>query len=240
MNAHSLAALPYAAATAAPSEEYDGFIGWVLGLISTFGEAGVGLALAIETLFPPVPSELILPVAGYLSYSGEMNFALALFFATAGAMVSGWIFYYAGALFGRERTRWLFEKLPLFEVADFDRAERVFSRWGGAAVLVGRCVPLVRSAISIPAGIERMPMWRFSLYTLIGSGVWNTLWIGLGFVFGPQIDPVLTQYSGLLSKAVLIVIGLLLAWFVIARSIRIIRNRRAAAEAADTPGRHTA
>ncbi|WP_223839879.1 DedA family protein [Nocardiopsis deserti] len=176
-------------------------------------------------------SELILPVAGYLSYSGEMNFAFALFCATVGSMVSAWIFYAVGAVFGRERTRWLFEKAPLFEVEDFDRGERVFARWGGAAVLVGRCIPLVRSVISVPAGIERMSMWKFSLYTLVGSAVWNTLWIGLGFVFGPQIDPVLSQYSSLLSRAVVVVIGLLFAWFVVSRTVRIVRKRRASAEA---------
>ncbi|WP_231640820.1 DedA family protein [Nocardiopsis sp. NRRL B-16309] len=221
-----------ATATHPPNAEYEGFIGWVISLISTLGEVGVGLALAIETLFPPVPSELVLPVAGYLAYAGEMNFALALFCATVGAMVGAWIFYAAGALFGRERTRWLFEKMPLFEVEDFHRAERVFARWGFIAVMVGRCVPLVRSAISVPAGIERMPLWKFSLYTLIGSGVWNSVWIGLGFAFGPQIHPLLAQYSSLLSNAVLVVIGLLVAWFVVSRSLRIVRARRAAAEEA--------
>lgn len=233
MTSHSPAVAPSTAAAPPPSAEYDGFIGWVLSLISAFGEVGVGLALAIETLFPPVPSELILPVAGYLSYSGEMNFALALVCATIGAMISAWIFYAAGAVFGRERTRWLFEKLPLFEVADFYRAERVFARWGGTAILVGRCVPLVRSVISVPAGIERMPLWRFSLYTLVGSTAWNALWIGLGFAFGPQIDPLLTDYSGLLGNAVVAIIGLLLAWFVASRTIKLVRARRAAAQAPD-------
>lgn len=110
MTSHSPAVVSSTAAAPPPSAEYDGFIGWVLSLISAFGEVGAGLALAIETLFPPVPSELILPVAGCLSYSGEMNFALALVCATIGAMISAWTFYAAGAVFGRERTRWLFEK----------------------------------------------------------------------------------------------------------------------------------
>ncbi|NYJ32669.1 DedA family protein [Nocardiopsis aegyptia] len=226
-------------ATAGPGShaEYDGFIGWVIGLISTLGEVGVGLALAIESLFPPVPSELILPVAGYLAYAGEMNFALALVCATAGAMVGAWIFYAVGALFGRERTRWLFEKLPLFEVEDFHRAERVFKRWGGIAVMVGRCVPLVRSGISVPAGIERMPLWKFSLYTLVGSGVWNSVWIGLGYGFGPQIHPLLSRYSSLLSNAVLVVIALLFAWFVVSRTVKLVRARTTVAEEAPAADR---
>ncbi|RKS08386.1 membrane protein DedA with SNARE-associated domain [Nocardiopsis sp. Huas11] len=238
MLSYSPAAAQFASTTHT-SAEYDGFIGWVISLISTLGEVGVGIALAIEALFPPVPSELILPVAGYLSYAGEMNFAFALFCATVGAMVGAWIFYAIGALIGRERTRWLFEKVPLFEVEDFDRSERVFARWGGLAVLVGRCIPLVRSVISVPAGIERMPLWKFSLYTVIGSGVWNTIWIGLGFVFGPQIDPLLTQYSSLLSRGVVAIIGLLFAWFVVSRTTRLIRARKAPADE-DTIVEHTA
>jgi membrane protein DedA with SNARE-associated domain len=212
-------------AAAEPAEEHGNFIGWVLGLMSDFGEVGVGLALAIEVIFPPVPSELILPVAGFLSYSGEMNFGLVMLFATIGSMLGGWFYYYAGYAFGRERTRWLFEKLPLFEVKDFELAERVFARWGVVAVLAGRCLPIVRSVISIPAGIERMPIWKFSLFTLIGSAVWNSIWVGLGFAFGPRIEPVLTKYSDLLSNIVLGVIAALLLWFVIARTVKLIRRR---------------
>jgi membrane protein DedA with SNARE-associated domain len=118
-------------------------------------------------------------------------------------------------------------KIPLMDHDDFDRAEAFFTRWGGTAVLVGRCVPLVRSFISIPAGIERMSLVKFSLYTLLGSGVWNGIWIGLGFVFGPAIKPILEQWSGLLSDLIVVVVLLLLLWFVIARLVRNARRRRA-------------
>lgn len=210
---------------AAEAEEPGGFIGWVLGLMDSMGEVGVGLALAIETIFPPVPSELILPVAGFLSYSGDMNFVLVMICATIGSMLGGWFYYYAGLAFGRERTRWLFEKLPLFEVKDFELAERVFARWGVLAVLAGRCLPIVRSVISIPAGIERMSIWKFSLFTLIGSTVWNSIWVGLGFAFGPQIEPVLNQYSDILSNIVLVLLAALVLWFVVSRTIKLIRNK---------------
>ncbi|MFB9658658.1 DedA family protein [Glycomyces mayteni] len=208
------------------ADEYDGIIGWVLDLITRFGEVGVGLALAIESVFPPIPSELILPVAGFLAYQDKMNFWLAMFFAALGSMAGAYILYYVGYFFGRERTRWLFEKLPLLELKDFERSEKVFARWGGVAVLAGRCLPLVRSAISVPAGIEKMPFWKFTGYTLIGSVVWNGIWIGLGFAFGPAIEPILAEYSGLLSKIVVGIIGVLFLWFVVSRSIKLIRNRR--------------
>ena len=225
------------ASTEIPVEERPGdLIEWVLDLIDKFGEVGVGLALMIESVFPPIPSELILPVAGYLAYEDKMNFWLAMFFAALGSMAGAYILYYVGYAFGRERTRWLFEKLPLLELKDFERSEKFFARWGGIAVLAGRCLPLVRSAISVPAGIEKMPFWKFTGYTLVGSVIWNGIWIGLGFGFGPSIKPVIEEYSGLLSKLVVAVIGLLLLWFVIARIVKIVRRKRGGGEDDGNPG----
>jgi membrane protein DedA with SNARE-associated domain len=210
-----------------PSAEGQGdFIKWVLGLMTDLGEVGVGLALAIESVFPPIPSELILPVAGYLAFDGKLNFWLVMLCAAIGSMLGAYILYYVGYAFGRERTRWIFEKFPLLELKDFERSEKVFARWGGIAVLAGRCLPLVRSAISVPAGIEKMPFWKFTGYTLVGSVIWNSIWIGLGFAFGPTIQPIIEEYSGLLSKIVLGVIGLLFLWFVVARVIKLIRRKR--------------
>lgn len=210
-----------------PSAGYDGFIGWVLSLMETFGEIGVGLAVLLETFIPPIPSEAVLPGAGFLAFEGRMSFWLAWAMATLGALVGAWLWYLIGAAFGRDRTRRVVGKIPLMEVEDFDRAEAFFRRWGGTAVLIGRCVPLVRSFISIPAGIERMGILKFTAYTAIGSGVWNGIWIGLGFAFGPAIKPILEQWSGVISDLVLIVIGLLLLWFIIARVIRLVKRRRA-------------
>ena len=225
------------ASTEIPEAEGQGdLIQWVLGLMDSLGEVGVGLALAIESVFPPIPSELILPVAGYLAYDNKMNVWLAMFFAALGSMAGAYILYYVGYAFGRERTRWLFEKLPLFEVKDFERSEKVFARWGGIAVLAGRCLPLVRSAISVPAGIEKMPFWKFTGYTLVGSVIWNSIWIGLGYGFGPTIKPVIEEYSGLLSKIVVGIIGLLFLWFVVARIIKIIRGKRGGGEGDGHPG----
>ena len=215
------------ASTEIPSAEGQGdFIQWVLDLMTKFGEVGVGLALAIESVFPPIPSELVLPVAGYLAFDNKLNFWLVMFFAALGSMAGAYILYYVGYAFGRERTRWIFEKFPLLELKDFERSEKVFARWGGIAVLAGRCLPLVRSAISVPAGIEKMPFWKFTGYTLVGSVVWNSIWIGLGFAFGPTIQPIIEEYSGLLSKIVLAAIGLLFAWFIVARIVKLIRKKR--------------
>ncbi|UFU04272.1 DedA family protein [Ruania suaedae] len=208
----------------APAAEYEGFIGWVLSLMTSVGEVGVGLALFIETFFPPMPSEAVLPGAGFLAWDGRISFWGAVAGATIGGLVGAWVWYALGAAFGRERTRALVRRTPLLEVEDFDKAEAVFTRWGAVAVLAGRCVPMVRSFISIPAGIERMNFGLFTLYTFLGSAVWNTLWIGLGFAFGPTIEPVLARWSGILSTVVVVIVALLLLWFVLAR-IRKLRRR---------------
>lgn len=226
-----------AAVDPATGHEYEGFIGWVLDLMDTLGEVGVGAAVFIETFVPPIPSEAVLPGAGFLAYDGRMNLWWAILAATAGAVLGAWIWWLAGAWLGRDRTRALVARIPLLDADDFDRAERFFVRWGPVAVLVGRCVPLVRSFVSIPAGIERMPFWAFTAYTAIGSLVWNAIWIGLGYAFGPAIRPVLAQWSGVLSNAVVVAIAAACLWFVVARLRRLQRLRRergaGAADAAD-------
>lgn len=209
------------------THEYEGFIGWVLSLMQTLGEVGVGLALLVETFFPPMPSEAVLPGAGFLAWAGQMSFVGAIVGATVGGLVGAWIWYWIGAAFGRRRTMAVVARIPLLETQDFLKAEAFFARWGAWAVLIGRCVPMVRSFISIPAGVERMAFWKFSVYTTIGSAIWNTIWIGLGYAFGPAIEPILAQWSGLLSRIMLAILAALTAWFVVVR-LRT-RARRAAA-----------
>lgn len=224
-----LNALRFAAEQYHPDNGYEGFIGWVLNLMETIGELGVGLAVLIETFVPPIPSEAILPGAGFLAYEGRMNFWWAWVAATLGALIGAWAWYAIGAAMGRNRTRALVGRIPLMEFEDFDKAEAFFLRWGVIAVFFGRCVPLVRSFISIPAGIEKMHFGKFTFYTLLGSGIWNAIWIGLGYAFGPAIRPVLEQWSGVLSNLVLVVIAVLVLWFVVVRLRKIMRARKATA-----------
>lgn len=211
----------------ASAPAYDGFVGWVLSLIESLGEVGVGIAILIETFVPPIPSEAILPVAGFLAYEGRMSAWGAWIAATLGVLVGAWIWYAIGAAVGRDRTRRIVGRIPLLDYSDFDKAEAFFARWGGRAVLFGRCVPLVRSFISIPAGIERMTFWKFSLYTFVGSGVWNGIWIGLGFAFGPAIKPVLEEWSGLISNAAVAIIALIVLIFLFSRLVRRVRESAA-------------
>ncbi|ACV07964.1 SNARE associated Golgi protein [Jonesia denitrificans DSM 20603] len=200
--------------------EYDGFIGWVLGLMDSLGEVGVGLAVLMETFVPPIPSEAVLPGAGFLAYDGRMNAWLAWLAATLGALVGAWMWYGIGAALGRARTRRFVDRIPLMDGEDFDKAEAFFAKWGGVAVFVGRCVPLVRSFVSIPAGIERMNFGLFTLYTVAGSALWNGIWLGLGFAFGPAIRPVLERWSGVLSTAVVVIMVGVVVWFLAGRLLR--------------------
>jgi membrane protein DedA with SNARE-associated domain len=209
---------------ASASPEYEGFVGWVLSLIESLGEIGVGLAVLIETFVPPIPSEAILPVAGFLAYDGRMSAWGAWAAATLGGLVGALIWYAIGAAVGRVRTRRLVGRIPLLDHDDFDKAEAFFARWGGGAVLFGRCVPLVRSFISIPAGIERMGLWRFVIYTTVGSAAWNGIWIGLGYAFGPAIRPVLEEWSGLISNVAVGGIAVLVLVFILLRIRRRLRE----------------
>lgn len=223
MNATSaLAAAVPAASDAAP--ELTGLAGWVVGVIEALGPAGVGLVVALENLFPPIPSEVVLPVAGYVASQGEMSLVWAIVAATLGAVAGAWVLYGLGAWFGRARLRRWLKRIPLMEVEDLDKAEAWFDRHGGAAVLIGRCVPIVRSLVSIPAGLERMPQVRFLLYTAIGSAVWNSLLIVGGYALGSQWQDV-GHYSDYINYAVYAAIVIVVVRFVWTR----LRRRRAAA-----------
>jgi membrane protein DedA with SNARE-associated domain len=201
------------------STQLTGLAGFAVDVVEKLGATGVGLLVAAENLFPPLPSEIILPLAGYVASQGKMNLLLAIVGATLGSYFGALALYWLGALLGRERLRRIVERLPLVDVVDMENAEAWFARHGGKAVLFGRCVPLVRSLISIPAGIERMPLWRFSLYTLIGSAVWNTIFVVAGYQLGARWKDV-GKYSDPINTAVVVIIALVLVQFVVKRALR--------------------
>jgi membrane protein DedA with SNARE-associated domain len=174
--------------------ELTGLAGLITDIIAALGPIGVGVLVALETLFPPIPSELILPLSGYLASRGRMSLAAVMIGATVGSLAGALALYWAGAALGQKRLRRLAERTPLVEVDDLERAEGWFDRHGGLAVLIGRVVPVVRSLVSVPAGVEHMSLWRFVLYTIIGSGVYNAVLIGLGYVLGSRWQTV-EQYS---------------------------------------------
>lgn len=183
------------------ADDPGGLAGFALWLVDTLGEWGVGAFTVLETVFPPIPSEVVLPLAGYQATRGELSLPLLLVASTTGSLAGALALHGLGRLAGRERAiRWL-AKLPLVEREDFEKASSWFDRHGRAAVLVGRLVPGVRSVISLPAGSERMPLPMFVLFTVLGSALWNGLLLGLGALLGRQHDLV-ERYSSVLNWVV--------------------------------------
>ncbi|WP_432150631.1 DedA family protein [Streptomyces sp. bgisy029] len=204
------------ALSVAAEEPQGGIAGWATGLVETLGGPGAGLAIALENLFPPLPSEVILPLTGFAAAQGVLSLASALFWTTLGSVVGAVALYGLGAVFGRERMHALWAKLPLVKTSDLERTEEWFARHGTKAVLLGRMVPVFRSLISVPAGVERMPLPRFVALTTAGSLVWNTVLVLAGYWLGDSWDVVGT-YVGLMSKVVLGLVVLAATWWVVKR-----------------------
>jgi membrane protein DedA with SNARE-associated domain len=210
--------------TAGNSSELGGLAGFALTLMQGIGEWGVGLFTLLETVFPPIPSEVILPLAGFLAQRGELNLVLVIITSTLGAYIGALLLYWLGAKLGMQRAISWLAKLPLVDKEDFEKAASWFSRHGKSAIFFGRFIPGVRSLISLPAGAERMHLLTFSLYTIAGSALWNGLLIGLGAALGTQYE-IINKYSDYLNYAVYAAIAGVVAWLVVRR----IRRHRATA-----------
>jgi membrane protein DedA with SNARE-associated domain len=199
----------------------------VVSVIETLGAPGAGLLIALENLFPPLPSEVILPLAVFSASRGDLSLAAALIWTTIGSVAGALALYWIGARIGRDRLRAIVDRLPLLKLSDVDRTEVWFARHGGKAVFLGRMVPVFRSLISIPAGVNRMRLSLFLLYTTLGSAIWNTAFILAGYALGENWH-VVEDSVGVYSRIVLALAVLALAVFVVRRA------RRARAEKATT------
>ena len=202
-----------------------GLAGWVVDTIDSLGTVGVAALVALETLFPPIPSEVVLPVAGLLAGQGRMSLAGAIVAATVGSLVGALALYWAGAVLRAERLRRIADRLPLVDRGDVETAERWFDRHGGAAVLIGRCVPVVRSLVSIPAGVERMPLVRFAAWTLLGSAVYNCVLVVAGYALGSRWAEI-GRYSDVINGVIYAAMALAVAVFVRRRLRRRRRESR--------------
>ncbi|GAA3260369.1 DedA family protein [Dactylosporangium siamense] len=161
---------------------------WIFDVIDQLGPVGVGMLIALETLVPPIPSELILPLAGFRARAGAMHPVLVWVSATVGAVAGSLVLYWVGARLGYDRLHRLAGKrwFLLTGQRDLERGRRLFQRHGSWFVALSRCVPILRSLVSIPAGIERMRLPKFVLLTTAGSGVWNALFIGAGWLLAER------------------------------------------------------
>lgn len=196
--------------------DLSGLTGWVAEVIEALGAVGVGALVVLETVFPPIPSEIVLPFAGYLSYGGRLNPVVVVVAATAGSVLGALLLYGLAARLGRTRSRALLARLPLVTGEDVERAEQWFARHGRPAVFLGRLVPGVRSFVSLPAGAERMPLVTFTALTAAGSLLWNAALVAAGYALGTQWRTV-EDYAGWIDRGVVAAIVLTVGWFVVRR-----------------------
>lgn len=166
---------------------------WIVSVIEAWGYPGVFLLMLAENLFPPIPSEVIMPLAGYLVGEGKMNLTLTILAGTAGSVVGTSFWYVIGRAFGAARLkRWAarWGRVLTMSPSDIDGALGWFDRHGGAAVFFGRMLPAIRTLISVPAGIARMPVGRFLILTVIGSLIWTVLLTVAGMILQDRFEMV--------------------------------------------------
>jgi membrane protein DedA with SNARE-associated domain len=194
---------------------FDSLTGWVTDVIDALGYPGVAFLVALENVFPPIPSEVVLPLSGFVAGRGDASLIGMIIAATIGSVVGALVLYGLAAWIGRENLhRFIGRWGRWFQVKpdDLARAEEWFDRRATMAVTLGRCVPLIRSIVSIPAGFRRMPLIPFVLSTTVGSLAWNVALIGAGALLGDRWETV-GDYVGILQWVVIAVIIGGVAWF---------------------------
>lgn len=191
---------------------------WVLIIMEQLGLLGVTLMMFLENVFPPIPSELIMPAAGFAAAMGKMNLVLVIIAGTLGSVLGALPLYYLGTIFDEKRLLKLTEKYGkyvLVKPSDVTNAQAWFNKYGKAVIFFGRMIPAIRSLISIPAGMNRMPMIPFLVLTTIGSAIWTTILAYAGYVLGAnyeQVETFIEPISKFVVFAVL-TIGAVIAFF---------------------------
>lgn len=207
---------------------------YILNILSKFSYLGIFFLIFIENVFPPIPSELILVFGGFISKSLNLNFLLLVVFATLGSSTGAIILYYAGKKIPLEKMESFLEKKWVkrlgFKPGDIKKSLKYFEKYSTFAVFFGRCIPVVRSLISIPAGMQNMSLRKFLIYTIIGSGIWNTLLIYIGRVTQDKWKEgllILERYSNR-------ILGLIVLAFVIKFLVkRFLKKRKKSEEGKD-------
>jgi membrane protein DedA with SNARE-associated domain len=193
---------------------------WISDVIASIGSAGVALLMVLENVFPPIPSELIMPMSGFIARRGEMSLWGVIAAGSIGSLAGAIGWYYVGRRIGERRLRdWVDRHGRWLALSgeDIDRAARWFDRRGGAAVFVGRLIPGVRTFVSVPAGFAKMPLLPFLTYSALGTVLWTSALAAAGFMLGARYEKV----SGLLDIVTWVVLGAVL----VAYLRRVVRRR---------------
>lgn len=190
---------------------------WITNVVSSFGYVGVFVLVALGNLHLPVPTQITLPLSGFLIGQGEFSFVPVMGASTAAAVAVSFVFYYVGAWIGEENLRWFvgrFGRFVLVGEKDLDKASAVFDRHGGKAILIGHLVPGVGAFISIPAGLRHVSIFGwFMFYTVLGSILWNAGFVVLGWVLGENWQ-VVKKYVSIIEYAALAIFVAVVIWFV--------------------------
>lgn len=193
---------------------------FILHIIEQFGYFGVFFLILIENVFPPIPSEVILLISGFFSSYTSLSVFYMILASTLGSFLGAIILYYIGKIFNKERLKKIVNgrlgKILFLKENDIDKADEWFDNKGNKSVFFCRFVPIVRSLISIPAGMSEMPMGKFIIYTICGSMIWNTVLICLGYRLGRNWEYVLTildKYQMLVIVILVIIFGYVIIKF---------------------------
>ncbi|KFI51393.1 membrane protein [Bifidobacterium callitrichos DSM 23973] len=198
---------------------------WLVSLMETVGGLGVALAIALESIFPPIPSEVILPLAGFTASRGSFGLIEAIIWATVGSLLGAWALYGISRWVGLHRIHKAVDVIPGVSRRDVNKANDWFTKYGTWSVLIGRVIPVVRSLISIPAGFNAMNFAQFTGWTLLGSAVWNTILVSTGYFLGEGWCSIL-GYLNVFEDAVIVAFIVVIVVFA-ARKIRtVVRDRR--------------
>lgn len=196
---------------------------WITGIMADFGYIGIFLLIMVENLFPPIPSEIILTFGGFMTTVSSLNVVMIIIVATLGSVVGAILLYKVASYFGKERLTKIvlkYGRILRLKESDIERAESFFLKYGSWAVFLCRMIPLIRSLISIPAGMTKMKMSRFLVLTTAGSLLWNTVLIGLGALLGESWNEIVVFMDSFSTIIYSIIAGLLivgLAFFIRAR-----------------------
>ena len=200
-------------------------IDWIVGLMEVLGAPGVGIAILLENLFPPIPSEVVLPLAGFTVAQGSLNLITVFIWSVLGSVIGAYILYGVGAWLGLERLRKIADWMWLVRVSDVDKSIEFFHKHGKPSIFFGRLIPGIRSLISIPAGLDRMNLVMFGLWTTLGSGIWNAILIFLGLKLGENWEQA-TVWADTYSKVIYVVLILIILGFLAYFIRRAVKERQ--------------
>lgn len=195
---------------------------WIINTVDALGYLGIGLLMLLENLIPPIPSELIMPLAGFVVTQGKLDFARVIFAGIVGSILGTLPWYYLGRQFGLKRIIILadrYGKWVALSGEDVERANQWFDRRGKLATGLGRLVPGIRTYISVPAGINKMSLWTFLVYSTIGTAVWVSFLTYAGYLLGANYI-VVKKFLGPISTILVIAIAISIIFWVIRRKIQ--------------------